>query len=208
VTFDPAKWFLSPRDLFGALAPGAIGVFIWSQLAAPWGLPVVAWPPAGAADWAVFIAAAFVVGKLAEPPGHLLNAVYNRTYRAWRRRNGDPRLARVAEIAAGHVGPHDSLYGWAESHVAQAAPASFERVDRMQGVSKGFRTLALIALTGAALAAATLQWPVAAASLAVFLLAFLVFCERRYAATEEVYQAFLMLVDAGKLAVGPLARAG
>lgn len=188
MSFDPQKWFISALLFFGVLVPGSIAVAILGELVRRWGgtLPVT-WPPASTFDWTAFLVTGFVAGYLAHPPSHVLNVLYNRTYRAWRRRNGDRLLDEIRRIAGDEVGPNGSHYAWATRRLRSRAPRDLAHVEMVEGISKGFRTLALIAAIGVVLASATGQGLIALICLILFCLAFLVFCERRFAATSEAY---------------------
>lgn len=193
MSFDPQKWFMSALLFFGVLVPGTVAVAILAELARRWGATLPAgWPPASTFDWTTFLVAGFIVGYLAHPPSHVLNLLYNRTYRAWRRPTEDRRLDALRSIAGDEVGPTDSYYHWAKARLSKA-PAELARVETIEGISKGFRTLALISAVGFALSVTTGDWLVALICLVLFGLAFLVFCERRLAATSEAYSSVIDL---------------
>jgi hypothetical protein len=192
--FDPQKWFINALLFFGVLAPGLVAVAILAELARQWGAALpMGWPPASTFEWSAFLVAGFICGYLAHPPSHVLNALYDRTYRVWRRRLGDPLVDEVRKIAGAEVGPGGSLYDWSKRRLKSKSPNDLARVETMEGISKGFRTLALIAAIGVVLAGATGEVEVSLACLIGFGLAFLVFCERRFAATCEAYGSVIDL---------------
>lgn len=194
MSFGPKNWFINALLFFGVLAPGAVAVAILVELARRWGATLpVEWPLVSAFDWTAFLVAGFIVGYLAHPPSHVLNYLYNRTYRAWRRRSGDLRLDEVRRIAGREVGTSDSYYDWAKARLKSKAPTELARVETIEGISKGFRTLTLIAAIGFGLAAATGEGLIALICLILFGLAFLVFCERRFTATNEAYSSVIAL---------------
>ncbi len=113
MVFEPPKWFINALPFFGVLAPGLVAVAILAELARHWGAALpMGWPPASAFEWLAFLVAGFICGYLAHTPSHVLNALYDRTYRVWHRRLGDPLVDEVRKIAGAEVGPGGSLYDY------------------------------------------------------------------------------------------------
>ena len=191
MTFDPSKWFLGSLEVFSALIPGAIIVYTFRWLAiatemiedTPW--------PEREIDWGVFLIISLVAGYLAQPPGHALNWLYDHTYRQWRRRGGDPLFKCAQKVAAPHLGPKGSVYAWAKSEVAAASKEQASKIDLIEGISKMFRTLSFLSFVSATLLLAVQAWHWAATLAVVAVLSFFVFAERRFAATNEVYQSLM-----------------
>ena len=196
MTFDLSKWFIGSLDFLGSLVPGAIILYL-SRFAVAGGFGFSLSPewPSTTMEWAVFLVASFIIGRLAHPPAHVLNKLYDQTYRQWRRSDGDPLLDYARKVAGLNVGPKDSIYAWAKSEVASADPKQAAVIDIMEGTSKMFRTLSLLAIVAAILSIIVQPWLLSSALLVTALLSFLsflcflVFSERRFAATKEVYQS-------------------
>jgi hypothetical protein len=191
MTFDPSKWYMGSLDFLGSLVPGAIILYILRFAAEAGGFGFDLSPdwPSTTKEWAFLLVSSFILGRLAHPPAHVLNKLYDRTYRQWRRSYGDPLLDYAREAAGPNVGPKDSIYAWAKSEVAAADPKQAAVVDIMEGTSKMFRTLSFLAIIAAILSVITQSWFISSALLVIALLSFLVFSERRFAATKEIYQS-------------------
>jgi hypothetical protein len=196
MTFDPSKWFIGSLDFLGSLVPGAFILYLlwFAAVAGGFGFNLSPeWTgewPSTTMEWAAFLVASFIIGRLAHPPAHILNKLYNRTYRQWRRSEGDPLLDYAIKAAGSNVGPKDSIYAWAKSEVAAADLKQAAVVDIMEGTSKMFRTLSFLAIVAAILSIINYRaWFLSSALIVTALLSFLVFSERRFAATKEVYQS-------------------
>jgi hypothetical protein len=72
--------------------------------------------------------------------------------------------------------------------VGAASAEQAARIDRIEGISKMFRTLAFLAIIGAALSLVAGEWLWASILCGVSVLSLLVFAERRFTSTKEVYQ--------------------
>lgn len=193
MSFEPSKWFLGSLEVFASLIPGGIILYAVRLGAIAAGvIEDTSWPQQ-TIDWAIFLVGSLVLGHLAHQPAHILNWLYDRTYRQWRRQGGDPLLDYVQREAAPHLGPKDSVYAWAKSEVAAASKEQAARVDLIEGISKMFRTLAFLALVAAILALAMQTWLWTAALVVLAVLCFFVFAERRFAATKEVYQSLMRI---------------
>lgn len=129
-----------------------------------------------------------MAGYLVHPPAHVLNRLYDHTYRARRRREGDPLSEYAIGIARSEGGPNASAYAWAKSELLEKSPSTITLVDRIEGISKGFRTISFVSLVLGILFGILKQWSWAASLLAVGVLSFFVFSERRYAASAHLYQ--------------------
>jgi len=189
MSVEPSKWFLGSLEVFAALIPGGIILYAVRLLATAAGVNTDTSWPQQTIEWVIFLVGSLVVGYLAHPPAHILNRLYDRTYRQWRRQGGDPLLDYAQQAAAPYLGPKDSVYAWAKSEVAAASKEQAARIDLMEGISKMFRTLAFLAIIAALLALAAQSWLRSAALAVLAILGFFVFSERRFAATKEVYQS-------------------
>jgi len=193
MSFKPGDWFIGAIDFFGALVPGGIALLLLQAAAVRAGWIPASYQPDSPITWAGFLVGAFILGLLAHPPAHVLNRTYDRTYAARRRAGGDPALDYVRSAARGEVGANDSLYAWAKSEIGVFAEGALKRIDLLEGVSKMFRTLCLLALISVLVMAVAGEWVLAGTALVIALLSYYVFAERRFAATREVYQRFRRL---------------
>lgn len=201
--FDPSKWYLGSLEVFSALLPGAITVYVLRSTAIASDLiERTNWPDA-TSEWVLFLIASLVIGYLAHPPAHILNKLYDRTYRQWRRQGGDPLLRYAQKEAAPFVGPKDSVYAWAKSEVEAASPVQARKIDLMEGISKMFRTLALVAMILAIVGLFMRAWLWAGLLTIVGLLSFFVFAQRRFGATKEVYQSLKRIRSQSEISVAP-----
>jgi hypothetical protein len=154
----------------------------------------------GAEGWAVFAVVSLVIGYAIQPPSHILNWVYDHTYRARRRQQVD-HLYEFATARATKSIPNiletGSVYAWAELDVRSRDPTAGQSVDLIQGVSKLFRSLALICLVGFAVALYKGAWMFAIILALLTVIFFLVYAERRWNATYFVYQRFKALHEGG-----------
>jgi hypothetical protein len=186
----PSEWFIGALEFFGVLIPGGVAVYLVHSVAISAG-----WIPGlaglgGVAGWVAFLVISFIVGYLAHPPAHVFNRAYDRWYAEPRRRGGDPDMEFTRGKAQGKKGPHDSLYSWAKSELATLSKDQLARVESIEGVSKMFRTLTLLSCIAALVSFAALAWSVGIGLIVLALISFLVFAERRYAATKELYQSY------------------
>ena len=186
--FKPGDWFIGAIDFFGALVPGGIALMLLQAGAVRAGWLPASYQPDSVLTWAGFLVAAFVVGYLAHPPAHVLNRAYDRSYAARRRAGGDPALEYVRGASRGEVGPNDSLYAWAKSEIGASGEGALKPIDLLEGTSKMFRTLCLLALISVPVLAIAGEWALAGIALVTAVLSYYVFAERRFAATREVYQ--------------------
>ena len=193
MSFKPGDWFIGAIDLFGALVPGGVALLLLQAAAVRAGWIPASYQPDSSLTWAGFLVGAFILGYLAHPPAHVLNRTYDRTYAARRRAGGDPALDYVRAAARGKVGANDSLYAWAKSEIGASAEGALKRIDLLEGTSKMFRTLCLLALITAPVLAIAREWALAGIALLTAVLSYYVFAERRFAATREVYQHFRRL---------------
>jgi hypothetical protein len=182
------KWFLGALEFFGALIPGASILYVLRFIAVSAELIENTQWPDTTIDWAVFLVVSFILGYLAHPPAHILNKLYDCTYRRWRRKGGDPLFDYAQRKAKPYVGPNDSVYAWAKSEVLAFSTEQGARIDLIEGISKMFRTLSFMAIVAAMLSLYAKAWLILTGLVTTALLSFLVFCERRFAATKEVYQ--------------------
>lgn len=189
MSFEPGKWFLGSLEVFAALIPGGIILYTVRLVAIATGVITKTNWPDKTIDWVIFLVSSLILGYLAHPPAHILNRLYDRTYRQWRRQGGDPLLDFARRQAAPHIGPKDSVYAWAKSEIAAVSKEQAAKVDLVEGISKMFRTLAFVAIVAVILTLVTQAWFWAAALAVLAVLCFLVFAERRFAATKEVYQS-------------------
>ena len=197
MSFDPTKWGLRSLEVFSALVPGGIALYALRWAGVSSGVLDASWP-SQALDWVVFIVGSLVLGYLAHPPAHVLNIVYDSTYRRWRRRGGDPLLDYARRAAARSIGPKDSVYAWAKSEVAAASERDELRINQIEGISKMFRTLTFLAIVSAIISVILQAWPIAGALGMAAVMSFLVFSERRFAATKEVYQCLRRVESEGE----------
>jgi len=210
MAFEPGKWFISGLEFFGVLVPGAVALYILLFTGRAVGIMLGIDPewPKTTLDTAIFLGISFIIGQLLHPPAHVLNVLYDWTYRVWHRRKGDPLLERVRKLAGADVGPTGSYYAWAKSEVAAVDAKQAAKIDLYEGISKMFRTLAFLALLATIVVPAariggivipTVEVSVWSAGWFVFaVLSFLVFCERRFASTQEAYQSCINPVARSK----------
>jgi hypothetical protein len=97
------------------------------------------------------------------PAGPRPEPRYDRTYAARRRAGGDPALEYVRGASRGEVGPNDSLYAWARSEIGASAEGALKPIDLLEGTSKMFRTLCLLALISVPVLAIAGEWALAGA---------------------------------------------
>jgi hypothetical protein len=173
--------------MFAVLVPGGVAMLAIRWLLVQEQIVAASWPDT-ILDWASFIVGSFIIGYLAHPPSHVLNKLYNQTYRRWKRRKGDPLLAWARNAAGSDVGPDDSIYAWAKSELSSRSNEQASKVELIEGVSKMFRTLTLLLLVAAVGAGVLGNLHVCLVLVLLALCSFLVFSERRFSATKETYQ--------------------
>jgi hypothetical protein len=142
-TWKPSDLFLRVQEFFSVIVPGSVGAWLASQLlrGSEWESQFRAL--SAAAQWAVFLVAALFLGFLLHPPAHVLNVVYDRTYRRWKRAKSDPLLqfARAeAEKRVPGISTSGSVYEWAKTRVESKDRNVAREVQFIQGISKMFRT--------------------------------------------------------------------
>lgn len=192
--FRLKDWYLGPWELFAVLIPGGIALFVIRWIVVAEDIVDKSWPNT-TLDWAAFIVLAFILGYLAHPPSHILNELYNRTYRRWRRRKGDPLLLWARDTAGDDLGPNDSLYAWAKSELSSRSAEQELKIELIEGVSKMFRTLTLLLLLSSIGAAVFAGFELGLGLALMAVGSFFVFAERRYSATKEVYQRLKSILE-------------
>ncbi|MBV2360366.1 hypothetical protein KUH32_11305 [Thalassococcus sp. CAU 1522] len=177
-------------DALAYLVPGTLLLWVLVQVeAARVGFLPADWPVT-ALDSAAAVALIVVLGVAMQMLGHVFKPVYDRVYKPWRRRKGDPVKARFDDRIAAEGVAFPQPYTYAKSALANAE-RPVDRVLMLEGISKMFRAVALGGLVTTGLAAALEWWSIAALSIAVLLSAFWVHAHYRFEATQEVYQAYL-----------------
>jgi hypothetical protein len=188
--FELSNYF-SPFELFSALIPGGVGAFIIWTLLQNSGLGNNLPALTETTGLLLFGVASLILGYAVQPPAHLLNIAYDRTYRAYRRRKGDPYLEFAKQRAVKDnpiILETGSVYEWAKTRLQAVDPQAEKHIGNIQGISKMFRGLCFFAIIGAAAAVILGQWQMALLLLVLAGLFFLVFCERRWTASSYVYQ--------------------
>jgi hypothetical protein len=194
MSLKPTDYYIGAFEFFGVLLPGALLTYFALKLSPGTPLePHVKLVGGGTEGWAVFLVVSFIIGWAIQPPAHILNWVYDHTYRALKRRRGDDLyefaqqqmkkdIPKMVETA--------SVYRWAEVEVRARDKEAAQELALTQGVSKLFRaiTLFLLVVTGIAIFSATWLW--ATVGLAAAIAFFLIFAERRWNASCLVYQRF------------------
>lgn len=201
MSWKPTDFFLTVQDLFGVLVPGAVGAAVLGLLFRSSQFAPTFMNLSTTAQWAAFGVASLVLGYLAYPPSHLFNKAYNLTYRRWKRAKGDALLefaAHEAEKRVPDIRETGSVYEWAKTRVEAKDKSISREIGRIQGFSKMFRSLSLYLLIGVVAFGIQQEWEFCLASFIGLLLCFLVFCERRWAATTLVYQRFMDLEEESK----------
>lgn len=151
------------------------------------------------AKWMIFSVAALTLGYVAYSlASKLLDPLYD-SYARRRRVQGDPLLElaiRKAELQVPGISKSKhSIYDWAKGRVEEKSASFAGDLALWQGVSKMFRSFCMGFLL-VALAMAYLRLPLL---FCLFILAavlsFIVFCERRWHATCQVYMRNANLPD-------------
>src|SRR5437762_2208634 len=104
MSWKPSDYFIGALEFFGVLVPGAVAVWAIQQILTTVRPALLFKMPSGLAGWAAFGVLSLIVGYLAHPPAHVLNKLYDRTYRARRRRSSDPLYEYAVRAARPHIG--------------------------------------------------------------------------------------------------------
>jgi hypothetical protein len=227
VMTKPSDFFLGVMDFFGVLLPGAALVYLIQP--AFINVTFTLWSPhTESQGWVLFLVLAYIAGHLLQAiGGDLLD---KRAYEKWFLPKEDPNffaakkavknctdidenseaaktlLARVDKTKT--VDPTGSHYDWCLSYLRLYGPAGAIEVDRNQGNSKFFRSMALVFFVGTivgTLHGLTLIRP-GTYFLAAFTIALSIFggptmvyfsilryCKLRLAATNRLYEYYLLL---------------
>jgi hypothetical protein len=194
MSYKPSDFFLTAFEFFGVLLPGALLTYATLKFSPGTPLePHVKLVGGGAEGWAAFATVSFIIGWAIQPPSHVFNWLYDRTYRAWKRRRGDD-LYEFAKRQAKQDIPNmvktASIYRWAEVEVLARDKEAAQALAMAQGISKFFRAITLFLLIATGVAVYRSAWLWAAVLLACGVSSFLVFAERRWNASCLVYQRF------------------
>ena len=190
--------FLRARDFFGALVPGAVVtyVIVWlspGTFLEPHLQPHLHLIKGNEERWVAFFIAALIVGYALEGISSILDPIYDITYRRIKRRVNDSlyEFARSRAVEAiPSILETGSVYRWTEVDVSSRDKADADRVENLQAVSKMFRSLTLVLLFAAVALFLHSTNLLAFTMLAIALLFFWIFSERRWNATCFVYQRF------------------
>jgi hypothetical protein len=196
----PSDYFLGALEFFGVLGPGAL--FTYAALKLSPGTPLeqhVQLVGGGTEGWVVFFAVAFVIGWAIQPPSHVLNWLYDHTYREWKRMQPDDLLKFAeAEVrkSVPNMAKRVSVYRWAEVEVTYRDRNAAGDIALNQGVSKLFRGLTLFCLLACGLVFFRGELWLGCGFLLGAFICFLVFAGRRWHATCLVYQRFKAIREA------------
>ncbi len=186
-----------PVDLLAYLLPGAAALLL-AQEKTEWFVGLV---PSGWTSqpfWMIgFVVASWVIGILFAYASHILNTPYNYLVERRRKALGDPKLDRVTDIAGAKLGAGDSGYHFAKTALGTSKhPELLGNAEKLEAISKFFRTVCFAALLFAAWAAVSgMGWGVVIVTLVVAGLSWRIFYDQRWAATQTIYQGFIALHD-------------
>jgi len=193
MSYKPKDFFLGPFEFFSALIPGVIGVLLLWFIFDKSQIHEFILSKPDAVKWIAFAVASLVLGYALHPPSHILNKLYNYTYRAYRRRKGDTYYEFAKEKALEenpNILKTGSVYEWAKEKVEFKEPSLMDRVGMIQGISKLFRSLCLFILIAIILTMLKASWELLSYLLVAFIVFFLVYSERRWHATCYVYRRY------------------
>lgn len=193
----PSDFFIGAMDFFAILMPGALLTFLlspWSTAIFGTFLPSLDTEPK---QWAAFVVCAYFSGHLLHHIGAFLDKIYDYTYAARKRKNGDEKLLtktrEFMKLDLGSDADMTSAFSWAGSYVRAKNQVAGMELERSGADSKFFRSLFLVAVVALTIFAVKCQpWAaVAAAVLAGF--SFVRFCKRRWDTSQRTYEYFVLL---------------
>jgi hypothetical protein len=114
---------LTVPEILGIVVPGAIGTYLLGLLICGFQITSECLLIPKEALWPAAVLIAFTLGMLAQPLSNILDELYDRTYRRWKRRHGDLLYEFAREEAKKQVPDIEkigSVYEWAKSEVKNA----------------------------------------------------------------------------------------
>lgn len=190
--------YFGVQELLGVLVPGVVGVALMYYLLrdTAWVAQFQTLPQL--AQWVLFGISGLILGWLAYPAAHIFNVLYDRTYRRWRKakvaalydyakREADARVTNISQTG--------SVYEWARTRVEAEDRSLASKLGGIQGVSKLFRTLCLFLVVATGIALWRGPGELALILAVLLVVSFLVFAERRLAATCLVYQRLMDIAE-------------
>jgi hypothetical protein len=197
----PSDFFIGAMDFFAILLPGAVLAFLLKPWADRLFGPAVPALDDSAQRWVAFAVCAYIFGHLLHAAGSVLDDFYDKSYAKPRReRDGDTLLDMTKKRVKDQFKDTDKFdsdgfnyFQWAGSCVRAGNAAAAAELERAGGDSKFFRSLCLLAALAALLALARLQLFVAALWLLLMVFSYRRFCSRRWQASQQTYEYFLVL---------------
>jgi hypothetical protein len=194
----PADFFIGVVDLFSIFLPGALLAYLCFALAqttiADKRLPFV---ENAAADWIIFILAAYLFGHFASLVGSILDPVYDKTYLIYKQRDGDLLYRHAANLQAEMLGPDANIansFQWARTNVRLLSAAGAREIDRLEADSKFCRSVTVV-LGAFALVSAVkgFAWWVQGGSVLLMALGCYRFFDLRWKLTQAACLCFVVL---------------
>jgi hypothetical protein len=201
-------FFVGVVDFFAILLPGALLSFLAQESAQKHVFGHILGTIQGATEgWAAFIFSSYLLGQFASLLGAtFMDWIYDRTYLAHKRRNGDPGYNKAKELQ----GDHSAIAGtlkWATAYVRLQNSDAATELDRLEATSKFFRSLVIVLVIYAIVFLWSSCGLAFAISVVLLALSFWRFANQRWKYTELAYLFFIELNLYPELA-GKLPRAG
>jgi hypothetical protein len=195
----PSDFFFGIVDFFAILMPGALLVFLLSDLGTSLFGDVLPPLSTDAAKWIAFGVASYVLGHVLHHLGSIvLDWAYDKVYvKRWKRKEGEERLlTKARELMAAALGKDKdmtSAFSWAGSYVRIRSDAAGRELERLGADSKFFRSLALVAMVAVGVFAAESAFGAIAVSIVLLAFSLWRFFDRRWRATQLTYEYYIML---------------
>lgn len=178
---------ISPKDFFGVILPGAIVAYTVIKFGnTSWQNQLVESIETIDGDWErriVFATASLILGYLLQIPAKGLNPLYDCTYLAWKRSDGNKQ-----ERTEYNKDTHQAYVLVKEHAPKKAAP-----IEKLQSISEFFRSLTVISIVVSAIMFWNSNFYPALAAFGFSLACYWLFCEKLWDATKSSWEAYAMI---------------
>lgn len=196
MSYKPSDFYVKIIDVLAILLPGAMLSFMAIDASKIYVFgPILPEIQGESQGWIAFIFSSYLMGNFTYVLGRSLNYIYDRTYRKHKRKRGD-KLKEFAEtIKKSQLGDADEIintFRWATASLRIRSDAAISEVDRVEAVSKFFRSITVVLFITCIYVTYKDIWIAIIPCLVLMLLSFWRYMEQRWRRTVLTYEFFIV----------------
>jgi hypothetical protein len=203
MSYKPNDFFVKIIDIFDIFLPGALLAFLLLDYARSniFGrlLPTIQGEAQG---WITFIFASYLLGNFIYLFGRALNYPYNQTYRKYQRKKGSKLKSYAEAIKREQLaeGNNDiDVFRWATAVLRLQGSAAIAEIDRIEAVSKFFRSITVVFLVLCIVIVIKSTWITLLPVTGLLLLSMWRFMEQRWKRSVATYEHYIALMKLSKI---------